>query len=414
MRNAIDCPFSPHADVVPPIWAGRGDQLRDWDDIVRPRRISGLAERGRTILGEAGLGKSSLLRKISEKAAEKGDWVTPQLRIPSKADPLKVVAAAILKLADTAGLPTHREKRLADLVARVSQISVSGYGLSLREADGPEPFTSLTELLVAIGVEAMNRGDIVVLIHIDEVQNIADEHVLSQLLIALGDAMAHEVQVTAPGGRKIDRLLPIAVYLTGLPDFADMSSARRGATFGRRFQTTTLESFDDDVLVAALQPFVLTGWEVPDDAGRTRLVTMDPAARDEILELCKGEPFLFQLAGQKAWYAGSTDVITREQVLKGWEGMARDEAATHVERIIERLPVREREMLEAMVELPPEERSLKNISQSMGFEKSTQAGTIAQRLDTTRKIIRRGKVYTFRNRAIEAFLSSEWPDIDRT
>ncbi|WME23764.1 ATP-binding protein [Brachybacterium sp. GU-2] len=412
MRTAIDCPFSPHADVVPPIWAGRVDQLRDWDDIVRPRKISGLPERGRTMLGEAGLGKSSLLRKISEKAVEKGDWVTPQLRIPSKADPLKVVAAALLKLADTAGLPTRREKRLTDLLSRVSQISLKGYGLSLREADGPEPFTSLTELLVEIGTAAMKRGDVVVLIHIDEVQNIADEHVLSQLLIALGDAMAHEVQVTAPGGRVIDRVLPIAVYLTGLPDFADMSSARRGATFGRRFQTTTLESFGDDDLAAALQPLVLAGWEVPDGVGGTRPVTMAPEARDEILELCKGEPFLFQLAGQKAWYAGSTDVITREQVLKGWEDAARDEAATHVERIIERLPEREREMLEAMVGLPPEERSLKNIAQAMGFEKSTQAGTTAQRLDTIRKIIRRGKVYTFRNRAIEAFLSSEWPDID--
>lgn len=411
MRTATGCPFSPHADVVPPIWAGRTDQLRDWDDIVRPRKISGLPERGRTILGEAGLGKSSLLRKISARAIEQGDWVTPQLRIPSQADPLKVVAAALLTLADTAGLPTRREKRFTNLVARVSQISLKGYGLSLREADGPEPFTSLTALLVEIGIAAMERGDVVVLIHIDEVQNIADEHVLSQLLIALGDAMAHEVQVTAPGGRVVDRVLPIAVYLTGLPDFADMSSARRGATFGRRFQTTMLESFGDEDLAAALQPFVLGGWEVPDDAGGTRLVALDPAARDEILALCQGEPFLFQLAGQKAWYAGDTEVITREQVLTGWVEAARDEAAMHVERILERLPEREREMLEAMAGLPPEGRSLKNIARAMGFEKSTQAGTTAQRLDTTRKIIRRGTVYTFRNRAIEALLSSGWPDV---
>ena len=49
------------------------------------------------------------------------------------------------------------------------------------------------------------------------------------------------------------------------------------------------------------------------------LVTMEPAARDAILEVCKGEPFLFQLAGERAWYAGSTDVITPEQVYLGWE-----------------------------------------------------------------------------------------------
>lgn len=411
MRTSVDCPFSPHSDVVPPIWAGREDQLTDWAAIVRPRRVSGLAERGRTILGEAGLGKSSLLRKISEDAAAHGDWVTPQLRIPSKADPLKVVAAALLTLAQTAGLSVNREQRMAELMARVESISVKGYGVSLREADGPEPFTSLTELLVEIGLAAMRRGDVVVLIHIDEVQNIADEHVLSQLLIALGDAMSYKVEITAPGGMLIKRLLPITVYLTGLPDFADMASARRGATFGRRFATTTLEAFRDDDLEAALQPFVLHGWTVPDDNGGVRLVTMEPAARDAILEVCKGEPFLFQLAGERAWYAGSTDVITQEQVYVGWE-RARDEAAGHVERIIERLPIREREMLEAMIALPAEERSLQNISRTMGFEKSTQAGPTSQRLDTNRKIIRRGKLYTFRNRAVEAYLSGDWPDLE--
>ena len=70
--------------------------VADWRDVVRPRRLAGHAERGRTILGEAGLGKSSLVRRIAEDAASRGDWVTPQLRIPSGADPLKRLAAALL------------------------------------------------------------------------------------------------------------------------------------------------------------------------------------------------------------------------------------------------------------------------------------------------------------------------------
>lgn len=407
----MNCPFSPHADVVPPVWAGREDHLRDWSDIVRPRRLAGLPERGRTILGEPGLGKSSLLSKIAADAADHGDWVTRQLRIPSNADPLKVVADAVLTLAETAGLPAAREKRLKDLVERVSQISLKGYGLALREADGPEPFTSLTELLVEIGKAAMQQADVVVLIHIDEVQNITDEHMLSQLMIALGDAMSRVVQVRAPGGLLVDRLLPISVYLTGLPDFAALSSARRGATFARRFATTTLEPFGDADVEAALQPFVLTGWEVPDGEGTTRRVTMEPAARNEILHLCRGEPFLFQLAGEKAWYAGSTEVITREQVIAGWKRSALDEAAGHVERTLERLPGRERQLVETMVGLPEQERTLKNIARAMGFERSSQVGQIAQRLDMNRKIIERGSLYSFRNRAIEAYLSSDWPDV---
>lgn len=47
----------------------------------------------------------------------------------------------------------------------------------------------------------------------------------------------------------------------------------------------------------------------------------------------------------------------------------------------------------------------------MEFEKSSQTGPTSQRRDTSRKIIRRGKNYTFRNRAVEEYLASGWPDV---
>src|SRR5699024_11603710 len=98
VRAPLDSPFSPGSDTVPQVWAGRTAQLSDWRDVLRPRRLSGIPERGRTILGEAGLGKSTLVRRIASEASERGDWVTPQLRIPSGADPLRVVATALLRL----------------------------------------------------------------------------------------------------------------------------------------------------------------------------------------------------------------------------------------------------------------------------------------------------------------------------
>ena len=69
----------------------------------------------------------------------------------------------------------------------------------MRPGEGQEPFTALFELLVELGQAAI-KNNVVILIHIDEVQNIADEAALSQLLIALGDALAHEVTMMAPGG----------------------------------------------------------------------------------------------------------------------------------------------------------------------------------------------------------------------
>ena len=403
MRTPLDSPFSPGSDTVPKVWAGRTSQLNDWRDVLRPRRLAGIHERGRTILGEAGSGKSSLVRRIAREATEAGDWATPQLRIPSGTDPIKRVASALLDLSSTAGLSSAREKRIGDLLRRVETVAASGISLSVRAQDGPEPYTALTELLIEIGRAAMRRQNVMVMLHIDEVQNIADEHARSQLLIALGDALAYEETVALPGGPQV-----IAVYLTGLPEFEDMAGAQAGAAFARRFQTVTLDAIDDADLTAALQTFVTEGWPVATEAGGAERVFLAADAQRAIVERARGEPFLFQLAGERAWYAGTDNLITAEHVKAGWRNAA-PEAEAHVQRILDRLPARERQFIEAMAELAPEERSLTNIARKAGYEKATDAGPTAQRLDRTRRIIHRGRPYRFRHRAVEARLTSDWP-----
>jgi len=72
--------------------AGRTAHLSDWRDVLRPRLVDGLFERGRTVLGEPGLGKSSLVRRIADDAERAGDWVTPQIRIALGSDPIKRLA----------------------------------------------------------------------------------------------------------------------------------------------------------------------------------------------------------------------------------------------------------------------------------------------------------------------------------
>ena len=408
MRTPLDSPFSPGSDTVPKVWAGRTSQLNDWRDVLRPRRLAGIHERGRTILGEAGSGKSSLVRRIAREATEAGDWATPQLRIPSGTDPIKRVASALLDLSSTAGLSSAREKRIGDLLRRVETVAASGISLSVRAQDGPEPYTALTELLIEIGRAAMRRQNVMVMLHIDEVQNIADEHARSQLLIALGGALAYEETVALPGGPQVDLALPIAVYLTGLPEFEGMAGAQAGAAFARRFQTVTLDAIDDADLTAALQTFVTEGWPVATEAGGAERVFLAADAQRAIVERARGEPFLFQLAGERAWYAGTDNLITAEHVKAGWRNAA-PEAEAHVQRILDRLPARERQFIEAMAELAPEERSLTNIARKAGYEKATDAGPTAQRLDRARRIIHRGRPYRFRHRAVEARLTSNWP-----
>lgn len=411
MRKAIDSPFSPGADAVPQVWAGRTAHLSDWRDVLRPRRSIGMVERGRTVLGEAGTGKSALVRRIAAEAGQGGDWVTPQLRIPSGTDPLRRVAAALVELAQEAGLATARERRIAEAVRRVEAVAVSGVSVALRPGEAPEAHTALTDLLVELGRAAMADERVVVL-HLDEVQNIASDAVLSQVLIALGDALAHEVEVSAPGGVQVRRGLPLVVYLTGLPEFADMAGGRTGATFARRFQTTTLGALDDDDVRQALQVFLTQGWEVADDEGGVEPVTMTPQACEAIVTRACGEPFLFQLAGAQAWYAGTGNVITAEDVERGWALVA-DEAETHVCKILDRLPERERQFVDVMAGLEPQERTLTRIAEGMGLARAASAGPTSQRLDVVRGIVRRGPKYSFRHRAVEAYLTTSWPRLGR-
>ncbi|MBL3699691.1 AAA family ATPase [Leucobacter luti] len=408
MRDATSNPFTPGSDTVPEVWAGRVDQQSDWERVLKPRLLAGLNERGRTITGEPGLGKSTLVRRIAAAAAAEGAWVTPQVRLPIGTDPLKAVAAAVLHLADLAGLAASRERRITDILGRVRQVAASGISLTIDRVAGPEPYTALTELLEAVGTAAI-RDRTVVIIHIDEIQNVTNEHALSQLLISLGDAITTRVPIELPGGVLHERALPLAVYLTGLPEFAEKASSRTGATFARRFASTTLVPISDDDFRLALAPFTDPGWEVRTGEGAPARVRMTSEAAEKLVELCRGEPFLFQLAGERAWYAGQSAVITLEDVLSGWDA-AKHEATAHVERILDRLPAKEREFVETLAAAAPELRTATGIAKSMGYATAASVGPFAQRLDTVRGIVQRGRRYSFRHRALEAYLTTEWPE----
>ena len=230
------------------------------------------------------------------------------------------------------------------------------------------------------------------------------------MLIALGDAITHQEPVPVPGSAQVERSLPIAVYLTGLPDFEDRAGAQKGATFARRFKTTVLTAIDDTDIETALREFVIPGREVPDGEGGLGRVRMEVGAAAAVVDLCRGEPFLFQSAGERAWYTGTGTTITREDVISGWRG-ARREAAAHVERILGRLPQRERAFLQAMAEISPEEREPTRIAGEVGYSEASEAGPTSRRLDTVRGIIDRGRLYTFRHRAIEAYPTSDWPAV---
>ena len=407
VRSPVNNPFEPGSDRIPTVWAGRVPQLADWRDRLRPRRARGQYERGRMYLGEPGIGKSVLARRIARDAEQRGDLATRQIRIPRGGDPIALLSEALVELAGRAGLPTAREQRLGELLGRVRALSLAGASVSLAPGDGPPAHRDLTALLVEVARQAFAEQRVVV-VHLDEVQNVTSVELLSATLVALGDALAHEEPHHVPGGAVLTVHLPIVVLLTGLPEFYDDASSLSGATFTRRFAAEVLEPISDSDLRDALHPFVFDGCEVETPAGARARVLLDPDAAEAIVERACGDPFVFQLAGQAAWDAGDGARITRREVELGWRFASR-EARDHVERQLSRLPGKERALLDAMAGLEESERNATRIAQRMGHDSATQIGPTAQRLDRVRGLIDRGRRYAFRSRTVGAYLEGRWP-----
>lgn len=404
VRTPANCPFSPGADTVPDIWAGRVAELSDWHERLLPRRRVGIDERGRTVLGEAGIGKSALTGRITAAARRDGHVVLPSVRVPQGVSALALLAEAVADTADEHGLAT--EQRVAGWLRRLRQVGAGGVSVTV---DPPEQlplhravFHTLVELARLAG-----RDDRVVLVRIDEAQN-ADAEALSQLLVALGDALAYTHEATDVAGTTHDVSLPLVVYLTALPEFHDLATAKAGATFGRRFAPMTLGPIDDVELRQALSSFLRDGWEVVGPDGPARVVA-ESAAVDRLLMHVLGDPFLFQLAGQYAWEAGTSQVITQEDVDAGWQDAAA-EARRHVSRMLDRVPDRERGVLDAMAALEPDDRSAHNIARALGHDSSTKIGSATRRLEDVRGLIVRGHDrYQFTSRTIGAYLRGSWP-----
>lgn len=416
MRTTRNSPFIPGSDQVPEVWAGRVQELADARDAVLPRRLGGVYERGRALLGEFGIGKSVLANRIAAEAETAGHWVPERVRVPLGVDPVGLLAVSLRDLAARHSLDAVLGERARTVLEHVEEIRLPLVGGGLRRrASGDEPFPHrlLTELLVELGGLARRQTGPehpegrLLLVRVDEVQNITDARSLSQLLTALGDALDATSETVDPAGIARRPLLPIAVYLSGLPDFG-RAAAAAGATFSRRFRVWELEPLNEAEMRAALQPFTTDGWPVLADDG-PKTVHLEPEAVDELLAVSLGDPFLFQLAGEAAWLAGTRAVITVEEVRRGWSG-SRREVTRYVRSRLDGLTELQLSYLEATAGLPPEDRTVGAVAAALGRDSSSALASTAHSLDAERRLLRReaGRL-RFRSGAVEAFLGGRWP-----
>lgn len=408
MRTARVNPFLPGSDAVPLVWAGRALELADFHAIVAPRRLDGVYERGRVVLGEPGIGKSVLVNRIAESAAADGHLVLPSVRLAAGDDAvartLTVVRDALRSLDGSGGVTAD----FGDLLDRVSEVLLpvvgGGVKLARRPVERGSPHVLLTEALIRLAEYATESAPRrLVLLRVDEVQHLGGQG-LSRFLTAIGDALNGTVTRRDPAGVMHSDHLPIAVYLSGLPEFVHRASAA-GATFARRFKPLELESLEQAELEHALHPLVHGGWEILDQAGPTR-IRLHPEAAALIVEASHGSPFLFQLVGEAAWNAGDGDLITLAEALRGLDATAR-ETRSYLRMKLQGLSDLQVSYLRAVARVDPAERTAGRIAEVVGGTSERLAST-ARILDEQRRLIRReaGRV-RFRSPGLEELLKDE-------
>lgn len=409
MRTHLNCPFLPGSGQVPEVWAGRELELADAEAVAR-RRSAGVYERSRAVLGEYGIGKSVLVNRIAADFAAEGHWVPRAVRVSAGEDPVPVLAAVVGDLIAEHSLDGAIGRRASGLLDRVAAINlpVIGGGVELRGGAPELPesaWRDVGRLVEAVGGLARDAGRLVVL-RIDEVQN-ATTPGLSRLLTLLADVTEATVSELDVTGTRRERVLPLVVLVSGLPDFRDRA-AEAGSTFARRFKIHELELLDEAALRTALHAFTADGWPVLTDEG-PRAVHMAPEAVDLIVERCLGDPFLFQLAGEAAWNAGTGPLITGQDAARGWQ-MVRRETVRYVEGRLGGVSDLQVAVLRAAGSLADLDRTGDAVATAMGRSGAAAIASTLQSLDRTHRLIRReaGRV-SFRSEAVRRFLAGDWP-----
>lgn len=371
VRTVLNNPFEPGSGAVPTIWVGRDDELADVDRRLVPRRTAGLFERGRTYLGDPGLGKSVLVNRIADERRAAGDLVADPLRLARGRDPLAAVADALRPLVESG---ERLAARLGDALGRVREVGLLGARVGMAVSN-EDRYGSLAELLAGLAEHAAETRRLLI-IRVDEVQNLSGDS-LSQLLTLLGDVLERRLPATDATGVSVERYAPVVVLLSGLPQFPERA-ADAGATFSRRFATTYLEPFDDDEVRAALTFAFEDGLRVLTDDGPA-LVALETAAREDLVQRCLGDPFLFQLAGAAAWDAGTGPVITVDEVRSGWARVRR-EVDGHVRARLSGLTERQLDVLGAAARLADRTPDGTAIAREIGRRASSDIGSTLQGL----------------------------------
>ena len=344
--DRFENPYRPGAGTTPPALVGRDELVDDFRVTLRRAR-AGRPGKSYMPLGLRGVGKTVLLNRFAEIAAEEGMRVG-FIEAPETGDLRLMMATRLRKI--LIELSTGRVSRAVSKalgVLRSFELQLPE-GVSLRlnvdplvgQADSGLLAEDLTDLLVSAG-EAAAECDSGLLFAIDEVQYLAQEE-----LGAVITAIHRTTQLN----------LPVVLVGAGLPQLAGLAGEAKSYS-ERLFELPTINSLGDaEAAEAIVAP------------ARDLGVEFETAAVNQIVRESSGYPYFLQEWGYRVWNQSPRSPITADDVGSSRPEVIRalDESFFRVR--FDRLTPKEKQYLAAMARLGPGPHRSGDIAAELGVK----------------------------------------------
>ena len=365
--DRIKNPFTPGAGYLPPELAGRNQVIED-GQVVAMRTKLQRAERGLMLVGSRGVGKTVLLKCLSEHARENGIIpVVAEIRndrsdLEDIAQKLKE-ALCILDFRCKMKTCIHEAFSILGNFVRKFSLNIGDVGVSIElnrglgESGNMELDLSHVLLSVARAAKASSTA---IGLYIDELQNLEDE-AMRGIIVALH--------------RSAQELLPLYLIGSGLPTIRTLIG--KSKTYAERmFVYETIGALDEDASWAAIvKPF--------EDNG----VSVEDAAFVEMFKASAGYPFFLQECGYQVWQHAEHSPIRADDVLSILPQVIENLDNSFFAVRFDRVSAVEKRFLMAMAYGEPEKpQAIVDIAERMG----RSANSLSM---MRRSLIRKGMIY---------------------
>jgi hypothetical protein len=345
--DAADDPFAPGAGTPPPQLAGRDDVLRAAETSLR-RILRGTPDRGHLLLGLRGVGKTVLLNRIGDYAADAG-YQTAHLEASERGRLAEMLAprlrAALIRMSRSEHAKEIGRQSLSLLRGFASAFSVTLGGtveISVEPGEGGADTgdldLDLPELLVSIGqVAKASESGLAILI--DEVQYLSSAE-LSGLIRAM-----HRVT---------QKNLPVVLFGAGLPQLAGLAGEAQSYA-ERLFRYPRIDRLPENAAAEAIvEPL------------RRQGVAIEEGALAEIISMTGRYPYFLQEWGSHTWRAAAASLITLDDVSRAGADALLQLDNDFFRVRFDRLTPVEREYMRAMAELGEGPHASGAIAKAMG------------------------------------------------